>query len=187
MSEGKSPKFQVWRRAFTLIELLVVIAIIAVLAGLLLPALAGAKERGRGAACLSNLHQVGVALQMYVDENDHKMPVIYDALLGPNSAPSTNTIDLVLTNQLGSVKVLRCPSDDKHYFEQSGSSYGWNVFMNGQDAEQLDMAGLTSDPGQIPLVFDKEGFHRLRGKGREYNFLYADGHIRNLLELMGTK
>ena len=173
--------------AFTLIELLVVIAIIAVLAGLLLPVLGQAKERGRATACLSNLHQIGVALQMYVEENENKMPVLYDALFSTNAAPRTNTIDVVLTNHLGSVKVLRCPSDDKRLFEDTGSSYGWNVLVNGQNAEHLNVLNLTSAPEQIPLVFDKEGFHRRRGKGSEYNFLYADGHIKNLLELMGTR
>ena len=56
-------------RAFTLIELLVVIAIIGILAALLLSALAGAKDRARNAACISNLHQWGVTWKLYADEN----------------------------------------------------------------------------------------------------------------------
>lgn len=176
-------------RAFTLVELLVVIAVIAVLAAILLPVLAKAKERGRGTACLSNLRQIGVALQMYVHENNDRLPTMINLGVSTNTPGLTNgpTIDLVLSNHLDSLQVFRCPSDDRQIFEQTGSSYWWNHLLNGQPADQLKAFSISLESHEAPLVFDKEPFHRNRGEKLGYNFLYADGHIQKLLERPGSR
>ena len=176
-------------RAFTLVELLVVIAIIAVLAGLLLPVLGRSKESARATVCLGNLHQVGLALQIYVSENNNKMPVLRDVSTDPAVA-ATNTfpaINTVLAAQLGNTNVLHCPSDRAGLFELTGSSYSWNSLVNGEDADHLVVFNIKFAPHEIPLVFDKDDFHKARGPNKAVNYLYADGHIKNLLTLEGSK
>jgi prepilin-type N-terminal cleavage/methylation domain-containing protein/prepilin-type processing-associated H-X9-DG protein len=175
------------RLAFTLIELLVVIAIISLLAALLLPAVGRAKESGRSAACISNLRQIGIALQVYVDGNHNRLPVMRDQMIGTNQP--TNSLpgmSVVLRAELGNTNVLRCPSDRQQLFEQTGSSYAWNSLLNGQPADNLNVMGMHFNPHAIPVSFDKEAFHSARGANKGVNYLYADGHIKNLLAIEGT-
>ena len=175
--------------AFTLIELLVVMAIIGILAAMLLPTLARSKESARAVACMSNLHQMGVALELYIQENNNRLPIMEDVPVPattnspPPAIPGPNT---VLAPQLGNVAVLNCPSDNQQLYQQTGSSYSWNNLLNGQVASQLQVMGMNFTLNSIPLMFDKASFHKARGPNKGVNYLYGDNHIQNLLVVDGT-
>jgi prepilin-type N-terminal cleavage/methylation domain-containing protein/prepilin-type processing-associated H-X9-DG protein len=174
--------------AFTLIELLAVIAIIGILAALLLPALSRAKESGRSAACLNNLHQTGLALQIYFQDNGNRLPVMYDKPADTNGmafsrTPRPTSCFLIISAR----KKSCCVRPTTSFFAQIGSSYSWNSLLNGQQPEHLRIFEQDYPPDWIPIFYDKEPFHNRADASKGINYLYGDGHIRKLLELEGTK
>ncbi len=158
--------------AFTLVELLVVIAVIAVLAALAFPAFQRVTESGRATACTSNLRQLGVALSAYLGENNNTMPTLKTARAALTD--DVPVIDNTLDKYAPAKGVFACPADKTGFAAKTGTSYLWNVTLNGQALAALNFLGLVEDHSHIPVMSDKEGFHPYLAD--KVNILYADGH-----------
>ena len=164
---------------FTLAELLIVIATIALLISILTPVLGKVRILARRTACRSQLRGIGMALRMYVNDNDETMPV---AAQLPSEEPNLPCITDVLLPYLKNSKVMRCPADrQENYFETEGSSYEYPHFVRGRRVDDTFL-GKNWGEANIPVLFDFGPFHNRKGQRGAINFLFGDGHVGDLME-----
>ena len=148
------------RRGFTLIELLVVIAIIAILAAILFPVFARARENARKANCLSNLKQLGMGLMMYAQDHDEALPATYEWQIGGQNWPlmSWRAVSYAYVKNAGA---HACPSDAQNSPDPSGLvsipkvSYGANPdLMPGVRGAYDASMGQITNPAETIMIFD---------------------------------
>ncbi len=183
------------QNGFTLIELLVVISIIAILMALTLPATSLARGLAKRIACKSNLHSIGWAFRMYLDDNDNKMPPASNMPSAhlSNEPPITKFLNMYLKDP----RIFKCPADQgikypdqgKSYFEMEGSSYGYNTDLGGKPVSASRFAQGGENEINIHVMYDYRPFHgnadkpvlgnadRPVYKPGACNYLYADGHV----------
>jgi prepilin-type N-terminal cleavage/methylation domain-containing protein/prepilin-type processing-associated H-X9-DG protein len=175
-------------RGFTLVELLVVIAIIAILAAIMFPVFAKARDKARQASCQNNLKSIGAAMLMYAQDYEEMFP-------GAGSSGGNNSWDAAVQPYIRSTKIFKCPS---HSLDESTNSYGANQLLlgvaapriinptaavllfdaNTQKSVRLIGNGMAFSSFRMaaPLYHDDNTFALTHGDGD--NICFADGHVK---------
>ncbi|PQV65112.1 hypothetical protein B1R32_102119 [Abditibacterium utsteinense] len=186
-------KIQHLKRGFTLIELLVVIAIISILAAILFPVFARARENARRTSCLSNERQIGLAFQQYFQDYDEQFP-----LLGKGGASETSWF-FTMQSYIKSTQIMRCPSDksaswapDNKWFDPNytllpdgnkarRSSYSLNGYLpagNSNAGQGGNFPNLASIQKPSNLVFLAEA-PEFSASGAVWTGNYFHAHVYN--------
>lgn len=145
---------------FTLIELLVVIAIIAILAAILFPVFAQAREKARGIACLSNLKELGLSFQMYVQDYDEIMPINRQCVGGSmpgyiSCAEGLNTMGWVdmVEPYIKNNGILKCPDDPTHVINPQQTGYVLSATVALRTNLNRTSYGKSNNLGNVPPPF----------------------------------
>jgi len=179
------------KKGFTLIELLVVIAIIGVIAAFLVPAFGRAREGARTAMCVNNLRQIGLAMQMYIDEHDFKFVPLYV----PGGTTWYNLLEPYIDNR----NVFRCPDFKNHdyydpwnHFSYAFNYIGLNDVSGGEWLVGIDISKVISSSQCIMVgdggtnasppsysfynFLEDSGLRKRHSTG--INILFVDGHVK---------
>lgn len=195
------------QQAFTLIELLVVIAIISMIAAILFPVFARARENARRSTCISNQKQLGLAILQYTQDYDEKLPPVWN---GRNSALLVDLWPTIISPYVKSTQVYYCPSNTSGFDSSklpvyNTLTYGLNAYLTVTVAgykdgptgtkclvdggcEGASLAAITTPPSQVILLADKNGSYLVKWTVAGHtptlqhfegaNFAFVDGHVK---------